>query len=251
MPFSILLFVAGLFLGTLLNVAVIRLPREKRLLGWPRCTRTGEPLAPWQLLPVLGWALQRGRARDGRPLKLIYPLVELLTAAVVVLLHNRYGFEPKFFYALFVCAVLLVTGAIDWLYRFIYTFVILGAALVAVVFGALVLRPNILQTLTLSLMGAISAGIVFMLFYVLAGRLFPSASVPFGLVDVQLAVFLGAAFGFYNLNYAFFPGIMLAGFVSALVLIGRALKLPNMPTYMSYGTYLCLGAILSTVVRGV
>ena len=248
---TLLLIVAGLFLGSLLNAAIIRLPREKRLLGWPRCTRTGEPLAWWQALPVLGWALQRGRARDGRPLKPIYPLVELLTAAVVVLLHGRYGFEPKFFYALFVCAVLIVTGAIDWLYRYIYTFVILGAALVAVVFGALVLRPNILQTLTLSLMGAVSAGAAFMLFYLIAGRLFPSASVPFGLGDVQLAVFLGAAFGFYNLNYAFFPGIMLAGLVSALILLGRAMKLSNMPTYMSYGTYLCLGAIFSTVMRGV
>jgi leader peptidase (prepilin peptidase)/N-methyltransferase len=247
---TILLFIAGLFLGALLNVAIIRLPREKRLLGWPRCTRTGERLALWQLLPVLGWALQRGRARDGRPLKLIYPLVELLTAAVVVLLHNRYGLDPKFFYALFVCAVLIVTGAIDWLYRYIYTFVILGAALVALVFGTLVLRPNMLQTLTLSLMGAVSAGAAFLLFYVLAARLFPSASVPFGLGDVQLAVFLGAAFGFYNLSYAFFPGIMIAGLVSALILIGRALRLRNMPTYMSYGTYLCLGAILSTVTRG-
>ncbi|NJL34934.1 MAG: prepilin peptidase, partial [Chloroflexaceae bacterium] len=51
----ILVIVAGLLLGTLLNIIIIRLPREGNLLRWPlHCTRTGEALAWWQLLPVVG-----------------------------------------------------------------------------------------------------------------------------------------------------------------------------------------------------
>jgi leader peptidase (prepilin peptidase)/N-methyltransferase len=247
---TILAFVAGLLLGSLLNIAIIRLPRERRLLGWPRCTRTGEALAWWQLLPVLGWVVQRGRARDGRRLRWIYPLVELLTGALVAVLYARYGLGPLFFYLVFVCAVLIVTGAIDWLYRYIYTFVILGAALLAVLFSSLVLHSNPLLSLALSLSGAIAAGAVFMLFYLLARILYPGEAVPFGLGDVQLAIFIGAAVGLYKLGPTLFTGIMLAGVVSAVILVGRRLKLPNMPTYMSYGTYMCIGAILYVVTQG-
>src|SRR6266511_1374084 len=47
----VVIFLAGLVLGTLLNIVVIRLPRERKMGGWPRCTRCGRPLAVWQLLP--------------------------------------------------------------------------------------------------------------------------------------------------------------------------------------------------------
>lgn len=239
-----IVFVAGLFLGSLLNLLIVRLPRERRLLGWPRCTRTGEALAWWQLLPVVGWLAQRGRARDGRRLHWIYPAVELLTALTLLRLYQLYGLGDAFAYLTFLCAVLIVTGAIDWLHRYIYTFVILGAALVALVVGPLVGMDwrNLV-------IGAIAGGVVFMLFYVIARMIFPSASVPFGLGDVYLAIFIGAAVGVLNLATALFYGMLMAGVVSAGILIARRAGRPT-PTYISYGTYLCLGVILFITLGG-
>jgi len=95
---AVFVFFAGLVIGALLNVVIIRLPREKRLIGWPRCTRSGESLAFWQLLPLAGWLLQRGRARNGKPIHWIYPLVELLTAVALTLFYQSYGFSALFFY---------------------------------------------------------------------------------------------------------------------------------------------------------
>jgi leader peptidase (prepilin peptidase)/N-methyltransferase len=239
-----LLFVAGLFLGSLLNILIVRLPRERRLLGWPRCTRTGEPLAWWQLLPLIGWLAQGGRARDGRRLHWIFPAVELLTALTVLRLYQLYGLGDAFAYLTFLCAVLIVTGAIDWLHRYIYTFVILGAALVALIVGPLVGMDwrNLV-------IGAIAGGFVFMLFYVAARMIFPSASVPFGLGDVYLAIFIGAAVGVLNLATALFYGMLMAGLVSAGILIARRAGRPT-PTYISYGSYLCLGVILFITLGG-
>lgn len=242
-----LVFIAGLFLGALLNIVIIRLPREKRLLGWPRCTRSGAPLAWWQLLPLLGWALQRGRASNGRPLHWIYPFVELLTAVTLALLVSRYGFSPAFFYLSFVCVVLIVTGAIDWLYRYIYTFVILGAALLTLLIGPLVgMNPFITG------LGAVVAGLGFALLFMLARALFPGKSVPFGLGDVYLGIFIGAAVGIGHLPGALFYGMLMAGVVSAGILIARTwLHRRDTPQYIAYGSYLCIGVIVYVLVQGV
>lgn len=244
MVLALFVFLAGLLLGTLLNVLIIRLPRERRLLGWPRCTRTAEPLALWQLIPLAGWLLQRGRAGDGRPLHWIYPLVELMSGLSLLRLYQLYGISPAFFYLAFVCAVLIVTGAIDWLHRFIYTFVILGAALVAIIAGPLV-GLNWVNVM----LGALIGGFCFALFYLVARVLFPGPGVPFGLGDVYLAVFIGAAVGLLNLAPALFYGMLMAGIVSAGILIARRTGRPT-PTYIAYGTYLCLGTIFFIAIGG-
>ncbi|NWF81264.1 MAG: prepilin peptidase [Chloroflexi bacterium] len=241
---ALFVFLAGLLLGTLLNVLIIRLPRERRLLGWPRCTRTAEPLALWQVIPLVGWLLQRGRASDGRPLHWIYPLVELISGLSLLRLYQLYGISPAFFYLAFVCAVLIVTGAIDWLHRFIYTFVILGAALVAIIAGPLV-GLNWVNVV----LGALIGGFCFALFYLVARVLFPGPGVPFGLGDVYLAIFIGAAVGLLNLAPALFYGMLMAGIVSAGILIARRTGRPT-PTYIAYGTYLCLGTILFIAIGG-
>lgn len=241
---STLVFLAGLALGGLINVLVVRLPREASMLGWPRCTRTGEPLAWWQLIPVAGWLLQRGRAADGRPLHWIYPVVELISGVALLRLYQIYGLGPAFVYLSFVCAVLLLTGAIDWLHRYIYTFVILGGAAIALVFGPIVGMDWRLTTL-----GALAGGFVFLVFYMLARILFPRAGVPFGLGDVYLAIFIGAAVGLIHFGAAIFYGMLMAGLVSVGILVARRAGRPT-PTYIAYGSYLCLGAILFIALGG-
>jgi leader peptidase (prepilin peptidase)/N-methyltransferase len=243
----ILVFLAGLLLGLLLNLIIIRLPRERNLFSWPHCTRTGEQLAVWQLLPVLGWLLQRGRARDGRPLHWVYPLVELLTASVLTLLYAYHGFSPTFFYMTLVAVVLIITGAIDWLHRWIYTVVVLGSTLLVLLAGLAV--PDI--ALLDAVMGALVGGVVFFLFYMLARLIFPAHGVPFGLGDVYLAMFIGAAVGLTRLGPTLIYGIFLAGIVSAVIVIAkRVFGRRDVPEYISYGTYLCLGTLVSLFVQG-
>lgn len=277
---------AGLLLGALLNIIIIRLSREQRLLGWPpHCTRTGEPLALWQVLPVVGWALQRGRARNGRPLHRVYPLVELLTALVVVALYHHHGFSAMFFYLSFVCSVLIVTGVIDWLSRYIYTFVILGAALLALAASAIMPELELWDALK----GMLWAGGGFVLIFFLAHILFPARATPFGMGDVYLGIFIGAAFGLERLVTTLSYGIFMAGLVAAPIVFAKyfivrpssqstpAPEVPgdsvadsdsadapeatassaaqesppsNLPEYISYGTFLCLGAVVYLVLWG-
>jgi leader peptidase (prepilin peptidase)/N-methyltransferase len=73
--------------------------------------------------------------------------------------------------------------------------------------------------------------------------------VPFGLGDVYLAIFIGAAVGLLNLAPALFYGMLLAGVVSAGILIARRAGRPT-PTYIAYGSYLCLGTLLFITLGG-
>src|SRR6266498_2700275 len=81
----VVIFLAGLVLGTLLNIVVIR---------WPRCTRCGRPLAVWQLLPLVGWLAQAGRGRCcGRTLSWLFPLNELIAGIALARFYVLYGFR--------------------------------------------------------------------------------------------------------------------------------------------------------------
>lgn len=244
-----LLFVGllGLGLGALVNVVVVRLPREGALGGWPRCTRCGRALAWWQLLPLAGWLAQGGRGRCcGRTLHWIFPLNELIIAAALPLFYLRYGLSVPMLYLSFVAVVLVLTGAIDWLHRSIYTFVILGAALIALLASFGVPGHSFLN----ALLGALLAGLVFALFFALARILFPTTAAPFGLGDVYLAIFIGAAVGLLNLMPAIFYGMALAGAFSLVLVLLRLSGRRSVPQYISYGTFLCIGALAYLLIWG-
>jgi leader peptidase (prepilin peptidase)/N-methyltransferase len=86
----------------------------------------------------------------------------------------------------------------------------------------------------------------------MARLLFPGTAVPFGAGDVYLAIFIGAAVGLTNLGPAILYGILMAGIASAVIVFAKhVLKRGDMPTYISYGSYLCLGTILYILLRGV
>ncbi len=74
----------GLFVGSFLNVAIHRLPRPDLGVSKPRrsfCPGCRRQLTWRENIPVVSWALQRGRCRGCEVrIPMRYPLVELLTA---------------------------------------------------------------------------------------------------------------------------------------------------------------------------
>ena len=76
--------VVGLFVGSFLNVVIYRAPLGLSVAA-PRsfCPTCGRQLKWWENVPVVSWALLRGRCRTCRqPISARYPLVELATGTV-------------------------------------------------------------------------------------------------------------------------------------------------------------------------
>lgn len=90
---ALLLVVAvlGLLVGSFLNVVVWRVPRgESVVRPGSRCPSCGTPIRALDNVPVVSWLLLRGRCRScGARISVRYPLVELTTALVWVLLAWR------------------------------------------------------------------------------------------------------------------------------------------------------------------
>lgn len=76
--------VAGLVVGSFLNVVVYRLPRQLSVVEPPsHCPACGAQLTVIDLVPVLSWVWLRGRCRHcGVHISWRYPLVELATGVL-------------------------------------------------------------------------------------------------------------------------------------------------------------------------
>jgi leader peptidase (prepilin peptidase) / N-methyltransferase len=88
----------GLAFGSFLNVCIVRLPRGESVIT-PRshCPRCNRPIRWFDNLPVLSYVILGARCRHCRqPISILYPLVEILTAALLVVTFARYGLGPEF-----------------------------------------------------------------------------------------------------------------------------------------------------------
>jgi leader peptidase (prepilin peptidase)/N-methyltransferase len=105
---SALLF--GLAVGSFLNVCIDRLPRGQSILH-PRsyCPACKTPLAARDLVPVLSYALLRGRCRYcSAPIPKRVVLVEAGTAMLFLVFWSMCGASVHFLLAVLAACVLLV-----------------------------------------------------------------------------------------------------------------------------------------------
>src|SRR5690242_6084192 len=78
---AIIALLFGLVLGSFLNVCIHRWPRGRSVVR-PRshCVRCRKMIAWYDNIPVISYALLRGRCRNcGRRISIRYPIVELLS----------------------------------------------------------------------------------------------------------------------------------------------------------------------------
>jgi leader peptidase (prepilin peptidase) / N-methyltransferase len=90
--------VFGLIFGSFLNVCIARLPRhESIVIPRSHCPRCNKPIAWYDNVPVLSYLFLGGKCRHCREkISFIYPLVEILTAALLVGTLAQYGISPEF-----------------------------------------------------------------------------------------------------------------------------------------------------------
>ena len=88
-------FLYGLAVGSFLNVVIYRVPNHQSILRPPSsCPGCAKQIAARDNIPVVSWLLLRGRCRNcGMSISMRYPLVELLTAGLWVMVALRFGWS--------------------------------------------------------------------------------------------------------------------------------------------------------------
>jgi leader peptidase (prepilin peptidase) / N-methyltransferase len=224
-------FAPGLALGSFLNVVAARVPLRRSIVRPPSaCMACGAQIRWYDNLPLVSYALLRGRCRDcDAKIPFVYPAVELVTAVLVAGSVLAFGLTAKAALAAFFCAVLVAVSAIDLEHRIIPNRIVIPATLVVLVANTLLdLSPE-------WALGAL-AGSGFLLAAALA---YPAGM---GMGDVKLALLMGAALG-RTVSVALMVG-MLAAMIPGVFLFARhGSKARKMG--IPFGPFLALGSVVA------
>ena len=226
-----LFFAPGLALGSFLNVVAARVPLRRSIVSPPSaCMSCGVRIGWYDNVPLLSWAVLRGRCRHcATRIPVRYPAVELLTAVLVAGCAFAFGLSGRFAVAAAFCVVLVTVSAIDLEHRIIPNRIVVPAAAVALVAQtALEPRPEwVLAALAAS-------GFLFA-----AALAYPAGM---GMGDVKLALLMGAVLG-RTVSVALMVG-MLAAMVPGVYLVarhGKAARKMGIP----FGPFLALGSVVA------
>lgn len=131
---------AGLLIGSFLNVCVFRLPRDLSVVR-PRsfCPACQKPIAWYDNIPVLSYVILRGRCRACRePISPRYMAVELATAAAFGLCVAALGWSLEAVKFCIFFAILITLIATDIEERILPDEFTLGGTAVGLIFSAFV-----------------------------------------------------------------------------------------------------------------
>ena len=229
----------GLLIGSFLNVCIYRLPRDQSVV-WPasRCTTCGRPLAWYENIPVVSYLALRGRCLTcGERISLQYPIVELLTAAIIAGALAWYGPTPLFAVrAAFACAM-LVLFVIDLQHQILPNEITLPGILVGLA-ASFFLEPGWRS----ALVGAVAgAGVLWLVGWTYE-RLRHQEGLGFG--DVKMLGMIGAFLG-WPLMLLTLVVASLAGSVVGLGLI--AAQRGHLGSKLPFGSFLAIGAIVAAL----
>jgi len=146
---AILAFLFGLVIGSFLNVCIYRWPRDLSVVR-PRshCTKCGKTIAWYDNVPLVSYALLRGRCRHCRArIPLRYPAVELLTAMLFFFFVYGLGATLAAVKMCAFTAMLLALVFSDLEQRILPDELTLGGTAVGLAFAAVVPMPGYIAQL--------------------------------------------------------------------------------------------------------
>jgi leader peptidase (prepilin peptidase)/N-methyltransferase len=228
----------GLVVGSFMTVAVYRLPKgESVIRPRSRCPACGAEIGARDNVPVFSWLLLRGRCRRcGERISVEYPLLELATAAVVVLAAIRYADPWQAVLVAGLLAVMPGIALIDLRHRIIPNRLTYPALLLSV--------PVILLAWAIGdAADPVRAGLGLLLY---GGVLFVVAAISggMGMGDVKLAAAIGLVLGSQGLRFvgvAAGAAVVLGGLGAiAALAMGKGRK-----SAIPFGPYLAVGAVVA------
>ena len=225
---------AGLIVGSYLNVVVHRLPRGlSTVRPRSRCPACGAGIGARDNLPVVSWLLLRGRCRHcGTLIGWRYPVVELGTAALFVACLERFGPTLEAAVAALLGCLLLALAMIDAEHyllpdRLTLPGIVVGLAVQPWIdWGGLVAA---------ALGAALGGGLLLALWGV---WLLVRGEEGMGLGDAKMLAMIGAFLGWKGVLVTLFVGSLVGSAVGlGLIASGRG----GMKSRLPFGVFLALG----------
>ena len=247
MDFINLLFIFffGACVGSFLGVVVDRVPQGKSIVkGRSQCDHCHRKLGFFDLIPVFSFIFLGGRCRYcHRRLSIFYPVVELLTGVLFVIVFLTQGimnpesgimnYVLENIYYLFIVSILVAIFFIDLKYGLIpFPFVIFATV---VTFFYLILNTKYL--LLNNILAAVGSLLFFLtLFLVTRGK-------GMGFGDVVYAFFMGLLLGIPKIVLGLYIAFISGALISLILIAMKIKKLKG--STIPFGPFLVAGTIIS------
>lgn len=241
-------------------MCIFRMPNEAYSLIQPssHCPLCKKPILWYDNIPILSFLSLRGRCRFCRErISFQYPLVELLTGLIFLLLYERYHFSFDFFrYTIFACGLIVATF-IDIRWRIIPDEISLGGTVVGVALALIKSFPyfkkfsmSLLLTWPFidSLLGAmIGAALIYgsgllgniIIFKLMKKKSIEGETESMGGGDVKLLAMIGSFLGWKLAILTFFLAPFFGSVIGIYILFFKKSHL------IPYGPFLALAAMIS------
>lgn len=225
---AFMMFILGLCFGSFINMLVYRTAErcdihKKRSF----CDHCGKQLNWWNNIPIFSFLFQKGKSQCcGKKLDYSYPIVELVTGLLFVMVGRPQG-SPLHLIVGLAVVVLVVYSAVydaktmylpDWSTWALIALAIINIRYISNVYAAI---------------GA--SGFLFLLYKITKGK-------GMGLGDVYLAVFMGLFLGWPKIMVAFYVAFIVGAIFGIILLI---LKKKKFKSEVPFGPFLLLGTMIS------
>ena len=222
----------GLVVGSFLNVVVHRIPTGGSVLSpASRCPSCGKPILRRDNVPLLSYALLRGRCRRcGVRIPARYPLVEGLTALLFGAAALRFEDAWHLVLALSLIALSIALAFTDLEYRLLPNAIVGFGSLVGLILSVL---AGPAAWWTYPLVSLAVAGFLFALASAYPGGM--------GMGDVKMGGMLGLFLGPYAPLAVFLGAFSGTVAYAALVAAGRIERGSALP----FGTFMAFGALVA------
>jgi leader peptidase (prepilin peptidase)/N-methyltransferase len=233
---EIMIGLIGAAIGSFLNVCILRLPAgESLVLPASHCPKCNEPIRLYDNIPIISYLVLRGKCRNCQlAISLQYPLVELLTAIMALLLFWKFGLNLKLLFSfIFTCSLIVITF-IDLEHQIIPDVITLPGIPIFFLMAVFAMGIPWLEAVLGLLIGG---GILYAI--ALGYELIRKAE-GMGGGDIKLLAMLGAFYGWKSLFFILFVSSFLGAIVGLTVML---VKGKDMKYAVPFGPFLSVAAI--------
>lgn len=227
---------AGLLVGSFLNVLVHRLPRNESI-AFPgsHCPRCGAAIRPIHNVPVISWIFLRGRCATCRaPIAIRYPALELANALLWVLVAWRGRDAGEIASGAFLTSACLALLAIDAEFQILPDKITLTGIAVGIALAFASPSRSPVAAVAGAAVGAGGLFLVAFLYERIAGH------EGMGLGDVKMLGMIGAFLGPWGVVVTILLASLSGSLVGIVLIVSgagtRKLRLP-------FGVFLAAGAV--------
>lgn len=254
-----LAFLAGLLIGSFLNVCIFRLPRDLSVVR-PRsfCPGCEKPIAWHDNIPLVSYALLGGRCRHCRErIPIRYPAVELATAIAFALSAAAYGASLLALKYCIFSALLIMLTACDFETQILPDEFTLGGTAIGLVLAAFVRLPPDWSVVMLPrgwsprwtsvAEAAIGAGVLSGLLWLVGWafeKLRHHEGLGFG--DVKMIAMIGAFLGFQGALLSLLIGSLLGSVIG--LIYSRMARTDWRTQELPFGSFLGIAALIVSIL---